>query len=323
MNYDKIGEFIASKRKEKNMTQSDLAKKLGVTDKAVSKWERGLGCPDVSILELLSKELDVSILELLKGREIENEVIKVTEADDYIKESFTVSKEMTKKKISKILFYLIIIISFGFIVLSGLNYWKSNKGEKFEFNYGEYGIFESYGKVKTNIEAKLEKIKKDKGILTETEQKELIDITESMIAYADDFFIFKINPEKKYSINEIMVYFLEDVASSKYPQNLWITYMNIFNNHDMNNDYILRTIKSNMYMSTIYENEFLNYYRNNSLAYFNYESSNALLSILSIEYAGENDLPSHVENLFKALVDRLEVIDLFIDDILKAGSNNE
>ena len=49
MNYEKIGEFISSKRKEKNMTQSDLAKKLGVTDKAVSKWERGLGCPDVSL----------------------------------------------------------------------------------------------------------------------------------------------------------------------------------------------------------------------------------------------------------------------------------
>ena len=67
MNYEKIGEFIALKRKEKNLTQKDLAKKIGVTDKAVSRWERGIGCPDVSILEILSKELDVFVLELLKG----------------------------------------------------------------------------------------------------------------------------------------------------------------------------------------------------------------------------------------------------------------
>ena len=98
MNYEKIGEFIAEKRKKKNLTQAELAKKLGVTDKAVSKWERGLGCPDISILEILAKELDVSVLELLKGRKIENEVIKVTEADDYVKDTFKVSKHLYNKK---------------------------------------------------------------------------------------------------------------------------------------------------------------------------------------------------------------------------------
>lgn len=72
MNYDKIGSFIQQKRKDKGLTQKQLAEKLGVTDRAISKWERGQGCPDVSILEILSKELGCSILELLKGREIEN-----------------------------------------------------------------------------------------------------------------------------------------------------------------------------------------------------------------------------------------------------------
>ena len=62
MNYKEIGIFISKRRKELNMTQKDLAIKLNVTDKAVSKWERGLGCPDVSILELLSSILGVSIL---------------------------------------------------------------------------------------------------------------------------------------------------------------------------------------------------------------------------------------------------------------------
>ena len=51
MNYERIGKFIQEKRKEKGLTQKELAQKLNITDKAVSKWERGLGCPDVSILK--------------------------------------------------------------------------------------------------------------------------------------------------------------------------------------------------------------------------------------------------------------------------------
>ena len=119
MNYDKIGEFILKKRKDKNLTQKGLASKIGVTEQAVSRWERGLGCPDVSILEVLAKELDISILELLKGREIENEVMKVTEADDYIKESLNVSNKMIKDKIidkaSKIILLPILIIIYRLI----------------------------------------------------------------------------------------------------------------------------------------------------------------------------------------------------------------
>lgn len=117
MNYEKIGEFIQEKRKEKNLTQSELARKLGVTDKAVSKWERGLGCPDVSILEVLSKELDISILELLKGRKIENEVIKITEADDYIKTSINESRRYFVNRLRNIINNIIIFMSFIVILI--------------------------------------------------------------------------------------------------------------------------------------------------------------------------------------------------------------
>ena len=114
MNYDKIGSFIQQKRKDKNLTQKQLAEKIGVTDRAISKWERGQGCPDVSILEVLSKELGCSILELLKGREIENEVIPVIEADDYVRDSMNISKQVTKEKIIS-LFNKIIVASIIFI----------------------------------------------------------------------------------------------------------------------------------------------------------------------------------------------------------------
>lgn len=65
----KIGKFICDKRKNLNMTQSELASKLHITDKAVSKWERGLSLPDISILIPLSEILNVSLYDLLKGGE--------------------------------------------------------------------------------------------------------------------------------------------------------------------------------------------------------------------------------------------------------------
>lgn len=67
MNENKIGQFIAECRKEKNMTQKELAGQLHITDKAVSKWERGLSCPDISLLTPLSRILDVTTGELLNG----------------------------------------------------------------------------------------------------------------------------------------------------------------------------------------------------------------------------------------------------------------
>lgn len=125
MNYERIGEFISKKRKEKNLTQKELANLIGVTDKAVSKWERGLGCPDVSILEILSKELGVSILEILKGRMIENEIIKVTELNDYVKDTIIYSKESNKNKLKNMFsnfVFLLTIIIVSFLTIMNINH---------------------------------------------------------------------------------------------------------------------------------------------------------------------------------------------------------
>lgn len=62
-----IGSFIAQKRKEINMSQKELSKCLHVTDKAISKWERGLSFPDISLLIPLSEVLNVSLYDLLTG----------------------------------------------------------------------------------------------------------------------------------------------------------------------------------------------------------------------------------------------------------------
>lgn len=67
MDQEKIGAFIATLRKEHSMTQKELAQRLGVSDKTISKWETGRGLPDISIMRSLCETLDVSINELLSG----------------------------------------------------------------------------------------------------------------------------------------------------------------------------------------------------------------------------------------------------------------
>ena len=63
-----LGALIAQTRKEKGMTQLELAEKLGVTDKAVSKWERDLSCPDIQSLPTLAEVLGLSLEELMQGK---------------------------------------------------------------------------------------------------------------------------------------------------------------------------------------------------------------------------------------------------------------
>ena len=69
MNQSAIGHFIALKRKEKNLTQAQLAERLGISNKTVSKWENGKCMPDYGIIQDLCRELDVTLQELMDGGE--------------------------------------------------------------------------------------------------------------------------------------------------------------------------------------------------------------------------------------------------------------
>ena len=73
MNQIKIGEFISSQRRKNNLTQAALAEKLGITDRAVSKWERGKGLPDASLMLDLCEILGITVNELLNGEKISME----------------------------------------------------------------------------------------------------------------------------------------------------------------------------------------------------------------------------------------------------------
>ena len=67
MNQEKIGKFIADLRKERNLLQKDLAEKLGVDNRTISRWETGRCMPDLSMFPILSKELGVTVNELMSG----------------------------------------------------------------------------------------------------------------------------------------------------------------------------------------------------------------------------------------------------------------
>lgn len=102
MDNTKFGKFIAKLRKEKNMTQKGLAEKLHLTDKAISKWERGLSFPDITVLDSLAKVLDVDVSEILNGERGNKENIDVKQAIKEAIEQINKTKEKREKRILKL-----------------------------------------------------------------------------------------------------------------------------------------------------------------------------------------------------------------------------
>ena len=97
MNQEKIGKFITTCRKDKKMTQSDLAEKLGVTNKSISNWENGRNMPDLSLFKPLCDELDITINELLSG-----EKLKKKEYQEKFEENMINTINYSTKKINLI-----------------------------------------------------------------------------------------------------------------------------------------------------------------------------------------------------------------------------
>ncbi len=112
MDLNKISNFIKTKRKELGITQDELAEKLFVTEKAISRWETGRGTPDISLLLPLSKELNIDVSELLNGEENKknkNEVEQLIEYNEITK----ANKYNFQFKLT-IFFYILSILSFLF-----------------------------------------------------------------------------------------------------------------------------------------------------------------------------------------------------------------
>ena len=100
MDAKKFGTFVAEMRKQNNMTQADLAEKIHVTDKAVSRWERGLGFPDINTIEPLAEALGLTMHELMKQEKNMAETVTKAEADEAVENAFSMA-EMQRKRLIK------------------------------------------------------------------------------------------------------------------------------------------------------------------------------------------------------------------------------
>ena len=96
MENKKFGIFIAEQRKERKWTQAELAKKLNVTDKAISRWERGLGFPDINTIEPLANALGVSIVEIMQSERIPESKIPKEDANKATKSVIDMAKYIRK-----------------------------------------------------------------------------------------------------------------------------------------------------------------------------------------------------------------------------------
>ena len=119
MDQNKTGKFIAGERKRKALTQKQLAEMLGISDKTISKWERGGGFPEVSLLLPLCRELDITVNELLAGERVAEEDYK-KKAEENMMNLVKEAQESRKKIIlSALVAALAILAALPLVVVAG------------------------------------------------------------------------------------------------------------------------------------------------------------------------------------------------------------
>ena len=120
MDQIKIGKFIAEERKAKKYTQRELADKLSISDKTISKWERGNGFPEVSLLLPLCNELEITVNELLSGERLQEMDYKKKAEENMV--NLVKEAQESKKKIimSAMVAFLVIVAAIPLFVVAGM-----------------------------------------------------------------------------------------------------------------------------------------------------------------------------------------------------------
>ena len=123
MNQEKIGLFIAKLRKENNMTQQDLAEKLGVSDRTVGNWENGRNLPDVSLFKPLCNIFNITVNDLISGEKVDNKNYQ-----EKLEENIINTINYSNKKIegkNKIIYIILILLGI-FISITSLTIFPSD-----------------------------------------------------------------------------------------------------------------------------------------------------------------------------------------------------
>lgn len=145
MNQEKIGKFIAKIRKEKKMTQQELADKLNVTDRAIGNWENGRRMPDVVFYKPLCEVLDISLNELLSGERIKESELK-EKTDEVLNNTIKYSAKKIKKSRRIIIISLVVLffIVFVWTFWTDYNRVKHNEHPLFMIRISEKGNYYKY-----------------------------------------------------------------------------------------------------------------------------------------------------------------------------------
>ena len=205
MDNQKIGLFIKNSRKAKGYTQKELADLLNVTDRAISKWERGVGCPDISLLEDLSKALDVSVLEILKGEKLEKKEIN---HQDLIYSMYS-QKSITLDKVKSIANFVAIISVFVFslfmIITISKNIYFLNKTYSMKNEYSHFQQKEYY----EHYQEAVQMILQSKGIYEERDYSTILSyikiMNERLEALHSEIYIYQEN----YSFVELLQFYID------------------------------------------------------------------------------------------------------------------
>ena len=128
MDLIKIGKYIAGKRKSLGMTQKQLAEKLGMSDKSVSKWERGVCLPDVSVYKELCSILGISLNEFLAGEDIAQENM-IQKSETNIIE--VIRDNIDKQKCLKVMKCILLVISICAVSIIGFTIYRLKKPQNF------------------------------------------------------------------------------------------------------------------------------------------------------------------------------------------------
>lgn len=181
----KMGKYIQYRRKEMGLTQQELANRIFVTDKAISKWERGVGAPNIDLLEALSDALGVSVSELLSG-DSNGQTNEINSSDLILESAQMYSAIEAKKRKKQFVIFCVIMIAF---IVAIIIYAYSSRGHHFYHNLNSFesnAIYDSCIELENyafnNIEDKL----KDGMTLNKDEYDRIIyyiGSTQAALAY--------------------------------------------------------------------------------------------------------------------------------------------
>ena len=296
-----IGKLIAELRKEKCMTQKELAEKLNITDRAVSKWERGICCPDISLLEDLSKILDIPIHNLISGKRNKE---KITE--DTITNTIKYANDSIRKKIFRIsnnILIGIIIIALTLLVFFNIKL-QIQFNSKYKTDLYPY-ILEKCLVNFDNIETNLDVILENQGKYSDEDYKYIINTINKL---KDNILINKDRELLKrnyYSHTEIIDYYKRsinyNIYTDLYQNNIYHKLINydkeIFNNLD---EYYNLLNKYNNSLSNLQE-----FYINDN--YYTYIFSKTKVA---------NSVVNNIRSTY-------QLYNLLLENIIMAGEINE